>query len=717
MQHAGDMSSKIDEVRRQAAMQHQEMQEVMSAAMHKAASSEANLKNEVQYLKDKLTEAYQSQGEAAEQLRAAEKLKSDLQYSQALQADTANRLAAVQFENENVKAEHGALAQKCESQKHELVLRDQDLSRKGHELQNVHAQMAELDKRLAEAMLVKGQTEQQLLNAKDGNTNLADRVSVLTGQLHLRGQETSDLRQQFVQKEKDLLEAQLITQRLQADIAMKDTALSQLAEERGHMDEHIKSTMAEISKMRGEKDHFLTQALNDKNMLQDLEGEIQMLNQKIDGLQATNQRLFAEVASKDESLAKMVETRSGLGNKVTQLEADVEDRDRELQVAHSRILSVEARLRDADAKVRDAEGAADAKIATLGTQITVLTSKMNSTTDEVIQKNEIITSLENKLRDSSQEVSGLKGQVKSLQDHCADLNTQIQNTSHLSQQQLADSTAFFQQQLADLNNHLKTSQQQLDHTKNVNTQLEAQVDNLQEQVASNAGAEQLWHRAVEQNRAQNIILEELRYKVSEQDRLLQAKDAEVKELEELRYHAKAHAVGEIEDLRYQLSEQDRLLHAKEAQVKELISQRDDATRTLLDQRGASQDREQHIRELASTASDLQQQLASAVTVGQNHHKSYLNLQQRAVRVKELVLKRIIAVWMYECVSEAFYGWSSLVPSQTDMMGSQRRVVSPAIQHTQNPTATRTATPPVQSSAPTPSSLPYLPPVSRCPQFL
>ena len=146
------MSSKIDEVRRQAAMQHQEMQEVMSAAMHKAASSEANLKNEVQYLKDKLTEAYQSQGEAAEQLKAAEKLKSDLQYSQALQADTANRLAAVQFENENVKAEHGALAQKCESQKHELALRDEEAKttakeakRLLHDFQKKKRKFSELD--------------------------------------------------------------------------------------------------------------------------------------------------------------------------------------------------------------------------------------------------------------------------------------------------------------------------------------------------------------------------------------------------------------------------------------------------------------------------------------------------------------------------------------------------------------------------------------------
>ena len=57
-------------------------------------------------------------------------LKSDLKFLQALQVSTANRLADVQIEYEKLKAEHGEMAQKCQTQKHELALRDEEARQK-----------------------------------------------------------------------------------------------------------------------------------------------------------------------------------------------------------------------------------------------------------------------------------------------------------------------------------------------------------------------------------------------------------------------------------------------------------------------------------------------------------------------------------------------------------------------------------------------------------
>ena len=67
-----------------------------------------------------------------------------------------------------------------------------------------------------------------------------------------------------------------------------------------------------------------------------------------------------------------------------------------------------------------------------------------------------------------------------------------------------------------------------------------------------------------------------------------------------------------------------------------------------------------MRGLEQQSMDMQQQLVSAVSVGQAYHAEAHRLKEKAVRTKEMVVRRIISQWLYESVSHAFYGWSSLI---------------------------------------------------------
>ena len=147
------------------------------------------------------------------------------------------RLAAIQVAHDRLKVENATLLQRCETQQNELLLRDQETDRRGQELTKVRTHVEELETAIkhltyenqgARALIEKNDVHQlqhekerarlveelgagegmrqelerskeealkALMNAKDGNTNLQDRVSVITGQLHSRGQELEDVRQ------------------------------------------------------------------------------------------------------------------------------------------------------------------------------------------------------------------------------------------------------------------------------------------------------------------------------------------------------------------------------------------------------------------------------------------------------------------------------------------------------------------------------------------
>jgi chromosome segregation ATPase len=126
----GDLSAKMQEVRRQAVLQNQEMQSVMAAAMETAAQTENKLQHE-------LLTAEQAQKTLADQAqRAATELKflkQQLDSAQQQQehvhlqnTDALKRMAESHVVGERLKNENATLVHRCDAQQHELALRDQE---------------------------------------------------------------------------------------------------------------------------------------------------------------------------------------------------------------------------------------------------------------------------------------------------------------------------------------------------------------------------------------------------------------------------------------------------------------------------------------------------------------------------------------------------------------------------------------------------------------
>jgi chromosome segregation ATPase len=105
----------VTEVRslKQAEEQHENLKNTLSSKQEKYDFILVR-RDEINQNKSEVQSAQSLMSEVAENLTAAEQLKSDLKLLQTLQVDKANRLASLLVEYEKVKAEHGELAQKCE---------------------------------------------------------------------------------------------------------------------------------------------------------------------------------------------------------------------------------------------------------------------------------------------------------------------------------------------------------------------------------------------------------------------------------------------------------------------------------------------------------------------------------------------------------------------------------------------------------------------------
>jgi golgin subfamily B member 1 len=367
--------------------------EYVSAEMQQLRQQNAVQAQEIRATSEKLREAA---GRAAEQALQGENTAVQLQLSQEQLDATAKRLAVTLVDLDKLQVQHTALAERCETLQREVVWRDQETDRRGQELQqarmsldalastNKHLDMdlaacraliekmdaqkrvdesfrAKLQEELDTAVSSNTQLQHNLANAKDGNNNLLDRVSVLTSELKARGQEMQEVRQQAAAQEQELLEVYALSERLKRDIAVRDASFQEVSDHAARLGESQAQMKTEMAKMRGEKDHLLTQALSDAEVREGLEARIKALDNEVAAVKFSNERLSLEVQSKDKSLTKLADSRANLDSKVSELqtivaekEMEVVDRDRQLTVAHNRILGLEARMRDADTKSREA---------------------------------------------------------------------------------------------------------------------------------------------------------------------------------------------------------------------------------------------------------------------------------------------------------------------------------------------------------------------------
>ena len=149
------------------------------------------------------------------------------------------------------------------------------------------------------------------------------------------------------------METQAVAERAKREVVDKDGRIQQLSQFVEGQQEEQTRAMAELQKMRGEKDHLMTEALSINEVRQELEDKVAALLAEREALQSAHDKLAVEMQSKDHTLANLAEARGALTAKVAELESsvadrnyEVDDRDRQLSVAHNRILGLEARLRE-----------------------------------------------------------------------------------------------------------------------------------------------------------------------------------------------------------------------------------------------------------------------------------------------------------------------------------------------------------------------------------
>ena len=413
-----DVSEKMQEMRRHASLQVQEMQDVIASTVDKATAKEARLQGDLERLGINLREVDERRGIAEglvqEMTQELEQRMDELRSTQDQLAEVSKRMATAHTLNETLKAEADKMRQRCETQQKNIALHDEEMDQRTKELAKLRAsaEQLEMDYSRARAQIEKADLERQqddaesarlrellaaaadmnteleaenerahkeLANAKDANANLLDRVSVLTSQMHEAGEAV----QLLAQRDKELLEIKALNQELTKE-------KTQLSMQVAHLEEVHTQARDEMAKLRGQQDHLMTQQLSDRDTIGELNTQIAELKSSVNSLGESQQRLSAEVKSKDEALAKLVETRNRLESQASELEAaqrtkssELEDRDRQLAVAHTRILGVETRLRDADAK-----------IVTMTAQLAELTEKLKGKTQELADQQTFVGSLQ-----------------------------------------------------------------------------------------------------------------------------------------------------------------------------------------------------------------------------------------------------------------------------------------------------------------------------------
>lgn len=85
---------------------------------------------------------------------------------------------------------------------------------------------------------------------------------------------------------------------------------------------------------------------------------------------------------------------------------------------------------------------------------------------------------------------------------------------------LNDEVAGLQREQERLRASVKEEQTRVEATQQLNSELQAQMEQYNEKLT-------LGQRAIDQNRAQNVIMEELRHRIADKDSLLAEKDLQV----------------------------------------------------------------------------------------------------------------------------------------------------------------------------------------------
>mmetsp|Transcript_10103 Transcript_10103/g.23588 ORF Transcript_10103/g.23588 Transcript_10103/m.23588 type:complete len:1058 (-) Transcript_10103:146-3319(-) len=516
-----------------------------------------------------------------------------------------------------------ATQEKVEALQRELADKDQQLNTANGQLANMRQA---LDTRSGEFERAAAAHQ----DSAEGVRALQDRLNVVSGQLHQRNQEHTSLKQDMKAAEEEL-------QRFRQERERTHGSLQSLGQEKQSLDKNLAETResnnrlnAGLSQAKKELDDFKAQS---QKQLDDLRGQhketqeqlqaqrkatederkkAEGLQQRIYDLDEALETMSRQLESKDQSLNNLVATRSSLTQNAASLEAEVdavkEDREtvrvqleetaNQLQVSHSRILTLEGRVREL--------------VAASG-EIEVLKERLAGRELEL----EDMTMRAKELEDEA-------GRASILATYLKEKDNSVNETMRRNNNLLAD-----KELLQRENEHLRSEVQQLQGEVQ---QLTIDAQDLRRELASSSEAAQFSEKMLVVSREQTDSLEALRKRLKSQEELVEDKE---RELEDFKQQARL----ENQDLR------DRLLSLT------------DNNRTLQAQCLAVQSQDKGTtQQLRTQVEELRDQLLSAVDQSQSHFIAANQMRGRVQHIKSMVVKRMIGQWAYSSASAAFGAW-------------------------------------------------------------
>jgi len=360
---ATEAYTAVESQMRSATMKMQETEEI-------AAGKEQHYQKIISTLRASLEEQ-------KEKTAKFDELVLDLRRAHQVADDGAQGLTTVEQHAEKLrneaaalKHENASLAKSVQQGKQaadKVIQLEEELQRRQQNTIALESEIKRQRDELNRVVAAHSQTGVELGENKNIINALQERVSSVSGQLHQRTNELqaankdlAEQREYFRAQRQEAEQAKGEVTRLEHQSAALQQRLNKVEEESGHLQEAYQRTMQELTQEREQKDEVLTRALAAEKDLSSKSVEAAEYLARVQDMEQRIAELSLGVKSKDESLAKMVSTRQSLAVEVAAMREDgeylreqLDEGGSQLQVAHSRILTLEARIRENEAQLME----------------------------------------------------------------------------------------------------------------------------------------------------------------------------------------------------------------------------------------------------------------------------------------------------------------------------------------------------------------------------
>jgi len=280
------------------------------------------------------------------------------------------QMEALRSEVAALKHENSALAKSVQHAKEaaaKVAVLEEELKNRQQHVLGLEGEIKRQRDLLNQTTQAHAASGQELGESKNIINALQERVSSISAQLHARtselqnvSKELEEQRELFRVQRQETEETKNEVKRLDSGNTALQQRLNQVEEEHAALNDASQRTHRELSDERQQKDQVLSQALATEKALEAKSRELEENLARVQDMERQISDLTLGVQSKDECLAKMVATRQSLAVEVAAMREDgdylreqLSEGGNQLQIAHSRILTLEARIRENEAQIEE----------------------------------------------------------------------------------------------------------------------------------------------------------------------------------------------------------------------------------------------------------------------------------------------------------------------------------------------------------------------------